>query len=213
MSNVTFPNVDEFAKLIPLYQNAQVLRQILNAFYIPFYNVFMEIKKDFEMLNIDKCSGEYLDNLGKLLGINRPIRDLSFQYLKADSLYQSLDFSSFYVKNASTDEKLTLVNDDVYRKFIKSQIIRNNYNNFSINTMEQIIDLILGENLPILRIDSIATNDKMFKVTVTTDNSMSHFSRAFLQSRGYDKLDRKIWDFPWPPRVKEVNIVIVNEDN
>lgn len=208
MANIIIPDVSFFANLIPMLQNAPIINGILQQFHSSFTLVFEQIKQDFDMLNIDNCSGEYLDNLGALVGIARATRKTAESFLTTDDLYDSLDNSVHYVKNASVNEGYRLVNDDVYRKMIKSQIIRNNYTEFSINDFERIALLILNEDLKEFRIDSTPSN-KQFNITVTTDNSMSHFSRAFLQSKSIDNIGRLTWDFPWPPRVKTVKIEVV----
>lgn len=192
-------------KLISPLRKAPILNKLLDSFLIAGEEVEKFLDEAFRMLNINECSGEWLDNLGLLLGVARPVIDLSDRFLKTDNPENSLDTAKYYVTNAPIEQRVTLVDDEYYRKLIKAQIIKNSIQIVAINDLEFIADLILGRdifNTFYIECTNFANGD----ITVHVDDKMSHDSLAFIQNFSKDSLGRKKFHFPYPPQVKNVSI-------
>ncbi|MDR1333698.1 MAG: DUF2612 domain-containing protein, partial [Holosporaceae bacterium] len=117
---------DDYKKLIPQFKNSPVINGLLDAFNAAFERLDSDIAEAFRMLNIDECEGEYLDNLGALIGISRPVLNLGDRFLKTDDFSNSFENSDYYVMNAPVNISYSAVHDDYYRTLIKAQIFKNN---------------------------------------------------------------------------------------
>jgi hypothetical protein len=88
---------------------------------------------------------------------------------------------------------------------IKAQIFKNNVTVFSVNILEQLAKTLFFQ-------DDIS----IFYVVKTLDNALeAHINEnvsdetlSFLQSFKIDSLGRKIFDFPWPPSINKVTVVV-----
>lgn len=197
--------VTDHKKLISPLKNAPILNKLLDSFLFAGEDVENSLNEAFRMLNIDECSGQWLDNLGLLLGITRPVVDISDRYLKTDNLENSVDTSKYYVNNAIIEQHFVLVDDDYYRKLIKSQIIKNSIKIVSVNDLELVADTILGRDL--FNTFYIECNNfNTGTITVHVDDKMSHDSLTFVQNFSIDSLGRKKFHFPYPPQVKTVSV-------
>ena len=192
-------------KLISPLQNAPVLNKLLDSFLLAGSDIEEFLNEAFRMLNIDECSGQWLDNLGLLLGVARPVIDYSDRYLKTDNPDNSLDTAKYYAANAPIESRTMVVDDEYYRKLIKAQIIKNSIQIIGVNDIEFIADLILGRDL----FDTFYIECNDFNngiITVHVNDKMSHDSIAFLQNFSIDSLKRKKFHFPYPPQVKSVSV-------
>jgi hypothetical protein len=193
---------DDYKKLIPQFKNSPVLNKLLDAFNAAFQRLDTDIAEAFSMLDIDKCEGEYLDNLGALVGVSRPVLSLGDHFLKTDDALNSFENTNYYVMNAPINDNFLLVPDDYYRMLIKAQIFKNNQAVFSVNVLEQCVKILFFlENITIFYVE-ISGNT----LTVHINKDLSHNTLYFLQSFKTDALGRKKFDFPWPPSINQINI-------
>lgn len=197
--------MDDYKKLIPQFKNAPVLNALLDALNTAFDPIKQTIEDSFFLLNIDNCYGEYLDNLGALVGVIRPVLSNVTRWLSTDDLDNSLDTGVFFVTGAKSESVSALASDSYYRKLIKSQIIRNTLKGYSFDVFEQILDLLLEDSISKIKIDWTNYDDGMINVHI--DETFSHESRVFLQNYSYDKYGRMLFDFPYPPHIKKVTLI------
>lgn len=196
--------LDDYRKLIPQLQNAPVLNGLLDVIDNSFLRLSEDIAEAFRMLDIDQCEGEWLDNLGALIGIARPTININLDYLKTDDLVNSLDASPFFISNAPSIVNNTLAPDDYYRMVIKAQIVRNNLQTYSINDLELLAKFIFSQEhittfYPVINSET--------SLTMHVNSGFSHLSMAFLQTFRTDAFGRKKWDFPYPDIIQTVTII------
>jgi hypothetical protein len=196
--------LDDYRRLIPQLQNAPVLNALLDVVDNSFLRLSEDIGEAFRMLAIDECEGEWLDNLGALIGIGRPTLNINLDYLKTDDLANSLDSSPFFISNAPSIVENTLAPDDYYRMVIKAQIVKNNLQTYSINDLELLAKFIFSQEhittfYPVL--------DSETSLTLHINQEFSHLSRAFLQTFRTDVFGRKKWDFPYPDIIQTVTVI------
>lgn len=199
--------VYDHKKLIPQFKKSEVLNKILDVFHDSFAEFNIQLKEAFIMLNIDNCTGRYLDNLGSLIGISRGIIDYEKFWLKTDDLKNSVDTGMYYVDGALTIlNKKVYASDDYYRFQIRAQIIKNNLKSFSVNDLEKIAKLIFN-NLELKRFQVKVKDYSTYEVDVTIDTNWNHLAIVFLQQFEVDKYNRIIFAFPYPPMITKVNII------
>jgi hypothetical protein len=163
-----------------------------------------DIAEALKFLNIDEASDEYLDNIGALIGIARPARDISSIYLKSDDSLYTPDFAKYYVKDAKNEKAVRKVDDAYYRMLIHGQIIRNSTYCFSQDEMELFCQYVFSNDI----FTSIDFEVENYTAYVTVNSELSQLGRAFLQQFSIDGKGRKIFDFPYPPYI---NTVVVRD--
>lgn len=194
---------DDYKKLIPQFKNSPVINGLLDAFNAAFQRLDADIAEAFRMLNIDECEGEYLDNLGALVGVSRPVLSLGDRFLKTDDFLNSFENTNYYVTDAPTNDNYRLVTDDYYRMLIKAQIFKNNQAVFSVNVLEQCMKILFfRDDITVFYIE-ISGNT----LNVHINKDVSNDTLSFLASFKTDSLGRRKFDFPWPPSINEVNVV------
>jgi hypothetical protein len=197
--------LDDYKKLIPQFKNSPVINALLDVLNNSFSRLDADIAEAFRMLDIDQCEGEYLDNLGALVGIYRPVINIGDKFLIADNFANPLENTFHYVSNAPVDSRYLLAADDYYRMMIKAQIFKNNLTIFSVNVLEQIAKIIFFQE-DITTFYVIRIEDDILEVHV--NQNLSDETLAFLQSFKIDSFGRKKFDFPWPPSIKTVNVEV-----
>jgi hypothetical protein len=195
--------LNDYKKLIPHFKNSPVMNAFLNAINDAFGTIDGDLRETFDMLNINKCSGDRLDDLGMLLGVNRPTVGRGTPYLQADNTAAPFDIGMYYVSNAPTVEN-EIAGDDYFRMLVKAQIARNTTVVYSVNALEFLAKSILFEEpLKVFFVDFNA-NDGTLNVSVNKE--ISYLGLSFLQSFSVDGYGRVKWGFPWPPQVKQIKI-------
>lgn len=198
----------DFKKLIYPLKNSPNLNKILDCFLDSFSQIDKFVEESFSYLNIDKCEGKWLDNLGLLIGVKRPVIQSSLQWLFTDSFNNSSDFSNYYVSGAPNNPVLMLADDNYYRILIRSQIFRNNLTVYSYNALEQIVmSLFNFDPFEVFSIEMTDFNSGSAEVYI--DDKFSPISIAFLQNYQFDQKGRKKFDFPYPPQIKTIHITQV----
>jgi hypothetical protein len=195
--------LDDYKRLIPHLENAPVLNALLDVFNNAFLPFSEDIAEAFRMLNIDECEGEWLNNLGALIGISRPVMPIQLDYLKTDDFVNALDLSPFFISNAPAIAVNTLVPDDYFRMIIKAQIVRNNSQTYSINDLELLAKFIFSRD-HITTFYGVISNTE---IVMHINNGFSNLSKAFLQSFRMDQFGRTKWDFPYPDIITAVSVV------
>lgn len=197
--------MDDYKKLIPQFRSAPVLNALLDALASAFEPIYQAVAESFYLLNIDNCHGEYLDNLGALIGVVRPVLSNVTRWLSTDDHDRSLDTGIFFVTGAKTESVSALASDSYYRKLIKAQIIRNTLKGYSFDVFESILELLLDDAIENIKVDW--TNYDDGAITIHIDDTFSHESRVFLQNYAFDKYGRMIFNFPYPPHIKQVTLI------
>jgi hypothetical protein len=193
----------DYKRLIPRFKNSPVINAFLNAINDAFRNIDDDLQETFDMFNINKCSGEWLDNLGMLVGVTRPTLGKGTPYLQSDNTAAPFDVAVYYVVNAVTFEN-TIAGDDYFRMLVKAQIARNTTTVYSVNALEFLARSILFEEpLSTFYADFDTNNETL---TVTVNKAVGYLGIAFLQSFVVDGYGRIKWGFPWPPQVKHIKI-------
>jgi hypothetical protein len=197
--------LQEYKNLIPQFKNSPVINGLLDAINNSFGKLDADIAEAFRMLNIDECEREYLDNLGALVGVSRPILYLGERFLKADDFSNPLENADYYVSDAPADEKYMPVADEYYRMVIKAQIFKNNVAVFSVNVLEQLAKILFfQDDISVFYIVKISANI----LEVHVNENASDETLSFLQSFKIDQLGRKIFDFPWPPSINAIQVAV-----
>lgn len=191
------------------FKEARLLQNLCSTLTDSFDSLYDYIEEAFEMLEIDKCAGVWLDNLGKLIGIDRPTIPADSEFLFTDDFLRSIDTGLHYVEGALDLTNLVLLaGDDYYRKLIKSQIIKNNMVSYGINDLERIAQLIFSNDiLKIFYIEKINITNKIFNINVHVNQDLSHANKAFLISTHFDKNGLELYNFPWAPNIKILNLI------
>jgi hypothetical protein len=193
--------------LVRTFKNSIVLNELLNAFDSAFDQINNEIQEAINMLNIDNCSNEWLDNLGFLLGIARPIETYYPEgFLKTDLLQYPVDVGRHYVSGVSeTSQKINII-DDRFRLLIRAQIFINNTKSYSINDLEKIALWILSNEKVTIFWCEYDTDFGTLRVHL--NDEVSNEAVYFLSSYTVDKFGRKRFYFPWPAHISNINIQI-----
>ena len=179
------------------------MNAFLNAINDAFRNIDADLQETFDMLNINKCSGEWLDNLGMLVGATRPTLGRGTPYLQSDNTAAPFDTGIYYVSNAPSVES-AIAGDDYFRMLVKAQIARNTTIVYSVNFLEFLAKSILFEEpLSVFYVDFNATDGTL---NVGVNKEVGYLGLSFLQSFSVDGYGRVKWSFPWPPQVKQIKI-------
>jgi hypothetical protein len=193
----------DYKNLIPQFENSPVMNKLLDAINGAFAILDRDLEDAFDNLNIDKCNGEWLDNLGDLVGVRRPVLLVGTLFLQSDNYTHPLDESVYYVMNATLPDNKA-VGDEYFRMLIRAQIIRNNMTVYSINVLENLVRKILFNDLITLLVPNFSPEKGA--LTLSVNSGISTNGKAFLQSFTFDKFSRKKWAFPWPSVVQTVTI-------
>lgn len=101
--------------------------------------------------DVDTVSGDMLDIIGRIVGVDRPIlRDAEFDvfgYSGNDS-YTNYNIAPYIGDGEAIDAPL---NNDLYRKLIKAKIARN-ISDGTADSIIQLVEIIIGVKLPRLSI-------------------------------------------------------------
>lgn len=195
----------EYKYLIPRFKNSPVINGLLDAINDSFSPLDADTTETLDMFDVDRCSGQWLDNLGALIGVRRPAIELIDRYLEGDNLERPADIAVHYVKNAPEQSEKRMTDDEDYRKMIRAQILRNNTVLYSVNTLENIV-LKIFFNEAVTRFD-VEFNATSGSLTVTVNAGIGYLSLLFLKGYGTDEFGRKRWFFPWPPQVRSVEVI------
>jgi hypothetical protein len=196
----------DYKRLIPSFQASSVLNALLDVFIKSFDLFEKDVEEALRFLNIDEASADYLDFIGALVGIERPMRDITTGYLKTDDFQNVPDYSKYFVSGANTTDSYRKVDDVYFRMLIRAQIIRNSCYTFSRDEIESFCRYIFS-NERFTYIDFTTTFDgKSCVCTVSTDNSLSQTAKAFLQRYIVDSLGRKVYDFPYPAYMQRLQV-------
>jgi hypothetical protein len=192
----------DYKRLIPIFQSSPLLNSLLDVFINSFDLFEGDVGDALSFLNLDNASAEDLDAIGALVGLERPMRDISVGYLKTDDFQNAPDYSKYFVKDANTTDSYEKIDDTYFRMLIRAQIIKNSCYAFSRDDIESFCQYIFF-NEHFTYIDFTITFDNDACVcTVSTDDSLSQTAKAFLQRYIVDALGRKIYDFPYPSHMQ-----------
>lgn len=196
--------MDDYKKLTPALKHAELLNRILDAFESVYNEFFRHLQDAVWMLNLDTCSGEYLDRVGLLIGIRRQVvYNQQKNFLKTDDKYYPFDSTTFYVDKATGEELQALMNDEQYRQAIKGQIYKNTLRKYTVNEFERLAKIILSDD-DYSGIKATWRDFKRGTLLVQVTDDMEDSSVELLQKSYTDAEGRKIFAFPYPPTVKDV---------
>jgi hypothetical protein len=156
----------------------------------------------FGAYNIATCNGEWLDNLGALVGAPRPFVIVSIQYLRGNTSSTLLDAAEAYITNAPLAAGISYAADDQYRNMIRSQICKNTVINYSLLEFESFFSFMFSETAISKYVVVLSATTVNLYLQATGDD----FARmaAILSEKRYDSKGRVQWTFPWPPSVTNV---------
>lgn len=196
---INSPNIG--FSFVPLLQNSRILKRIAEILANDAtQNLRDNLQEAFNMLNIDECCGRYLDNLGQLVGISRPVINEGEGFLKTDDVNDSVDTGLYSSRGFVNEEKTKPANDDYFRKCIRSQIIKNNISSYSVNDLEFIAQLICGDD--IVKTFYTRPHGKNFQeLDLYVNEDLSHYSKAVFLQQQPNRNGQLMYVFPWPPNV------------
>lgn len=126
--------------------------------------------------DVDTVSGEMLDIIGRIVGVDRPIlRDAEFDvfgYAGNDS-YTNYNIAPYIGDGEAIDAPL---NNDLYRKLIKAKIARN-ISDGTADSIIQLLEIIIGMKVTAL----VDNGDKSFDIGVAAqlDNTTLYLINNF----------------------------------
>lgn len=126
--------------------------------------------------DVDTVSGEMLDIIGRIVGVDRPIlRDAEFDvfgYSGNDS-YTNYNIAPYIGDGEAIDAPL---NNDLYRKLIKAKIARN-ISDGTADSIIQLVEIIIGVKVTAL----VDNGDKSFDIGVASqlDNTTLYLIENF----------------------------------
>ena len=126
--------------------------------------------------DVDTVSGEMLDIIGRIVGVDRPIlRDAEFDvfgYAGNDS-YTNYNIAPYIGDGEAIDAPL---NNDLYRKLIKAKIARN-ISDGAADSIIQLVEIIIGVKVTAL----VDNGDKSFDLGVASqlDNTTLYLIENF----------------------------------
>ena len=121
--------------------------------------------------------GEYLDNIGALVGIERPVRDTTTGYLKTDDFQNIPDYSKYFVVGTDTTGSYKKVDDAYFRMLIRAQIIKNSSYTFSHDDIESFCKYIFSnERFTTMKLHNIVvdTGREPGGMGITTAKTHAH---------------------------------------